>query len=311
MSHDWFNNVYQSTGKSAHDIMGQIELMLEALKSSFFGAGFPSDPVAGMICVNTTDHCCYMRNEANDAWVYLFDLSTMAFNIGAGMVATAMLADAAVAEAKIGSGAVTEGKIGPGAVTDDKITAIGLSRNALKTSSGSSSGTGTGSGIQIVMQDYTFFPSIITNSGNILPWGGSDQSDTVGRFNITVGSGYAYSVRWRYITSSDKPFVYAIQNNDGVIEHIWSCEDPPPPYWGMSNKPANFKPPLRITKPDGTLADLSNKKEITIFDYGLDEYHALINRADRDKTLLHEMLNNEFELPKGSKIFERKNLAMI
>lgn len=67
MSNDWFIDVYQPTGKSAHNVMGQIELMLESLRSSFLAASSPSSPVGGQPWHDSTAR--KIRNYANDAWL--------------------------------------------------------------------------------------------------------------------------------------------------------------------------------------------------------------------------------------------------
>lgn len=67
MSQDWFVDVYQSDTKSAHDIMTQIELMLETLKSSFAGAAYAPDPMGGMPCHRPLGR--RIRNYPNTAWL--------------------------------------------------------------------------------------------------------------------------------------------------------------------------------------------------------------------------------------------------
>lgn len=53
-----------------------IENNFAALKSQFGGLTAPANPVAGMPWVDTTAHILKIRNEANSAWLSIFDLAT-------------------------------------------------------------------------------------------------------------------------------------------------------------------------------------------------------------------------------------------
>lgn len=75
MVQDWTDDVYDKDAYSAHAIMSNVELMFATLKSTFSGTSAPSDMVAGMLWLDTTNHLLKIRNEANDAWLTLFDLA--------------------------------------------------------------------------------------------------------------------------------------------------------------------------------------------------------------------------------------------
>lgn len=100
-----------------------------------------------------------------------------------------------------------------------------ITRVKLATGTGSISGAG-GSTVNVTMQDYTFFPSILTHAGqdalNTFP--SVDLGDTVGRFS--KGSSQAYDIRWRYVTASDNPRIWAVVDNKGELLHVWESEDP-------------------------------------------------------------------------------------
>ena len=102
----------------------------------------------------------------------------------------------------------------------------------LKTATGSASGSVAAN---IAMNDYCFFPSM-TNAGalgNIALPNMADPGNTIGRFWVDPNA-QTYTVRWRYITASDYPFVQIIKDVLGEIVGIWESEDPPEQFCGKS-----------------------------------------------------------------------------
>lgn len=75
MSQDWTDDVYDKDAYTAHSIMTNVELMFATLKSTFSGTSAPSNTVPGMSWLDTTNHLLKIRNEANDAWLTIFDLA--------------------------------------------------------------------------------------------------------------------------------------------------------------------------------------------------------------------------------------------
>ena len=75
MSQDWTDDVYDKDAFTAHLIMSNIELMFATLKSTFSGTSAPSNMVAGLLWLDTTNHLLKIRNEANNAWLTVFDLA--------------------------------------------------------------------------------------------------------------------------------------------------------------------------------------------------------------------------------------------
>jgi hypothetical protein len=114
------------------------------------------------------------------------------------------------------SGTLVQSQIGAGA--------IGTSQ--LKTGMGSASGNGGGNHF-IIMNDYTFFPSMQSdaNADVVETYPTTDNGDTVGRFSTTNADHYTH--RWRYVTASDDPRIWVVLGKDGKIQHVWESEDPP------------------------------------------------------------------------------------
>jgi len=86
----------------------------------------------------------------------------------------------------------------------------------------------------LVMNDYSFFPNVekddcVASAGtpDLQYTGTNVTDDTIGRFKITaVCSSGTWDVRWRYVTSSDRPTIWLIANEDGTISAVWEGEDP-------------------------------------------------------------------------------------
>ena len=137
-----------------------------------------------------------------------------------------------------------------GAATYSSIVVTGntLGTGALKTATGSATLSAVGDPAttvaDIVMNDYSFFPSLTYDhnaiTGNMNYLAGSNLADpntTTGRFTATVfvdqGGGGARTitgtVRWRYITASDNPEMWvAYDPATGHIMSTWASDDPTP-----------------------------------------------------------------------------------
>ena len=73
MSQDWTDDCF-AAGHAAQEDLQNIEDNFACLKSLFSGASAPSGPVAGLLWLDTTNHLLMVRNEANNAWLTLYDL---------------------------------------------------------------------------------------------------------------------------------------------------------------------------------------------------------------------------------------------
>lgn len=143
-----------------------------------------------------------------------------------GQISNAQISD--VASSKI-TGLITNAQIqsldGSKITGSIAIPAGSIVRSMLSTGTGYVSGGG-GVSVPVTMNDYNFFPSIETHSGtdavNTFP--STDSGDTVGRFS--KGNSQAYDIRWRYVTSSDNPRMWAVVDKSGAILHLWESEDP-------------------------------------------------------------------------------------
>jgi len=74
MAQNWTDDVFDPGHVGQTDLQN-IENNFACLKSSFSGSSAPVNPVPGMFWVDTTNHILKMRNEANNAWLNVWDLA--------------------------------------------------------------------------------------------------------------------------------------------------------------------------------------------------------------------------------------------
>lgn len=208
-----------------------------------------------------------------------------------------------------------------------QLQTIGRNQLSGKSATGVQSGTlGTDTYVNVPGQDYSFAPMIWKDSGDAPEISvhaysfNSDPNDTTMRIRLRNQDGSAtadYAVRWRYMTATDRPFIHAIQDENGNIQHVWACDDPPPDLWyryrtnrmyRKNNKPRGVEAPITLW--DGRNTPIEVHEEIMIFNYHLEEYRELIARAKTDRKLLHKMLNDDFEFNESQKLFRRRNIQL-
>jgi len=207
------------------------------------------------------------------------------------------------------------------AMADGDSGAPEITNAALKTSTGNSSGTVySATAVAISMQDYTFYPNLYAAGGTEVTYYafGSNDSTTVGKFRLlnTSASSHAYDIDYRYITASDKPFIYFIRDKEtGDILHTWWCDDPPPGYWHLSDEKKkeiesgkSFDWPIQV----GDWED-SKHESFTKFDYpdGMAVFREWTQKAKADKSHFHKNISDNFDFDTDSKIFKPKNLTEI
>jgi len=195
-------------------------------------------------------------------------------------------------------------------VTEAKLAASVYGQGKVKSSTGTATGSLNNTDVDITMQDYCFFPSItnqITTAEFEIRTQSNTSADTTGRFNIHNGQAVSrtYDVDWRYITASDEPFIFALKNKlMGNIQHLWVCDDPPPGYWGLDDKPNDFIVPITVRDPEN-YDDIVLFKQEQLF---LDE---LRDKRAKDKKSMLDVMNDGFEYDNNAKLFKSKNLVTV
>lgn len=79
MSQTYYDDVYSGSMAGATTLQ-RIENNFAAVKSLWSGATAPSDPIAGMPWIDTTNHLFKLRNEANTSWLTIWDLTKADFD---------------------------------------------------------------------------------------------------------------------------------------------------------------------------------------------------------------------------------------
>jgi len=196
-------------------------------------------------------------------------------------------------------------------VTEAKLAASVYGQSKVKSSTGTAaSSLATATRVKITMQDYCFFPGTsmdLTNVALDMAYHITAASPgTIGCFDIYNhdGSTRNYDIDWRYITATDEPFIFALKNKlTGKMEHLWMCDDPPPGYWGLDDKPDDFIPPILVENPD-------DYEEIILFKHDQAFLDELRDKRKKDKKYLIDVFN-EFEFNKSTKLFKSKNLITV
>jgi len=116
--YDFVDDVYQSSGKSADQVMQDVEENLLALKQSFASSAQPSNPVNGMPWLDTDTGIWYMYY--NGSWVQVFDLANALLKI-ATSIGTSQIQNYAVDTLQLAVGAVETNQLANDAVTNSKI----------------------------------------------------------------------------------------------------------------------------------------------------------------------------------------------
>ena len=241
-------------------------------------------------------------------WV---DLSS-AFTYGSKLTSTQMqnLRDNIKAAMDGDSGAppLQSAAIATGAVDQAAIGASAVGQGELKTTTTFASGSlSVTTGVNINAQEYSFGPHIYGSNQAIrvvvTTSGGASNDMRFGLYNSSGSSSYSYTVRWRYVTSTDEPFIFILRDkHTGEVKHLWMGEDPPPGYWGLDKEPENFEWPIIPDKKENFVHELLFKTE-------QDLLNELLEISRKEKKDLHSIMN-DFELNKSKNLYVKKNLLM-
>jgi hypothetical protein len=242
-------------------------------------------------------------------WVNL----SSAFSYGSQLTSTQMqnLRDNITAMANGDSGApsIQTAALANSSVTTVKIPNSNVDKNKLKTSTGSSSGSVSArTSVLFSMQDYCFFPNMGAGSPIYAMSYGSASAVYTGRFGFYNDSGgsVSYAVYYRYVTASDKPFLYIARDKDGKVIQCWESEDPPPGYWGLDEKPEGFEPPIIMLDADKNI--IKPASEEVQFNVDIEFLKSIRDKARVDKATIASIMDS-YELKDN--IFVSKNISEI
>ena len=152
--------------------------------------------------------------------------------IATNAVGASEIAANAVGASEIAANAVGASEIAANAVGASEIAANAVGAAELRTASANTSGTGT---TRITMHEYSFVPSVdISTSNNcdtrdetrLQPYPTTGSTSTSGTFTVRASGQCTVTARWRYITTSDTPSVWAVVDPTGAVVSLWEAEDP-------------------------------------------------------------------------------------
>jgi len=256
MSQDYSDDVFGTT-QQVQTNMQQIEDNFAALKSAFSGTSSPPDPIGGMWWLDTTTHLLKVRNEANNAWLSVWDMANnkpiianLSNEITGAMIASS-IKDAAAGTASLrtlgtastsacaGNDARLSDTRTPtnGTVSEAKMASAAVSQAKLKTSSGEVSIYDSAANLVLPGGEYGFYPQVYVD-GNYVAAGIAEVYTGVSYPKViylpSSGNG---SARKRYVTSSGEVFwVFIIRDKTTKkIASIWVAPDHP--CFGNGGKP--------------------------------------------------------------------------
>lgn len=248
MSQDFTDNVYDSSF-NVFTVMENIEKNFNALKTTFIGPSAPPNSVTTQFWADTTTHILKIKNEANSAWISIWDLASgkPILSSLSGDITGAMIA-AAIKDAAAGTPSLRTLGTGANQACAGNDYRLGLipdgsiSQAKLKSTSGSAS------------CEVDFPNSIFTNWTGALPGGSyafrlkyySTVTDTffVGYYGIPATSYASPSAKFtayggtttgapncfaqeQYVQSSGEVhWIFSLKNRvTGIIEKSWQAPD--------------------------------------------------------------------------------------
>jgi len=287
LSQDYTVDCFATDHQVQTDMLN-IEKNFECLRSTFSGSAAPSNIIAGMWWFDTNTNILKLRNEANSAWLNIWDFANnkpcSAFrNLGTG-----------AADACAGNDSRLSNQRVP--------TSASVSQSKLKTSTGSVNTTGT-SWVNRTLPggSYGFFPQVKQASGAetytyISHLGSVSTSYTT---NVTMRGNngvYAYAQQ-RYITSSGEVFWIFLLRNKTTKEIEGMYQAPDHPCFGNGGKP------LLISHPFGDYD--TETQEIIVINPTNEEVEQMEletiveDELEPDKDLL-EVITENYEIDESS-----------
>ena len=120
-----YNDAVPASTRDALEDLTAIRNNFAALKSCFSGATAPPDPVAGMWWYDTTANILKLRNEANSAWLDVYDFANQGVPLAIDCSRTVVAGTGVSVSGSLVSGNVTVG-IAPGGVGATQLASGGI-----------------------------------------------------------------------------------------------------------------------------------------------------------------------------------------
>lgn len=286
-----------------------------ALKSAFSGTVTPSNTVAGMWWLDTTNHILKHRNEANTAWLSVWDMANnkpiianLSNEITVAMMAaatkdpvasTAGLRSLGTTSVKACAGndsrlsdqrtpsdlSVTVGKIAPSAVSQAKLkTTTGSVSVVVQADESALTGSLPGGSYGFRLQVYASRTTIFF-TGLRLACPAAYASP--GAYFSVVGSGGNCYAQERYVQSSGEVhWIFYLKNRStGIIESSWQAPDHC--CFGNGDDPSVFQQPFGDYDED--------KYELVVVNPPLEFANGIKSKAGKSCDFL-QVLESEYEI---------------
>ena len=134
MAQSWTDDCFAADHQGLTDLQN-MENNMQCLKTCFSGDSAPSSPAAGQWWYDTNENILKIRNEANSAWISVFNFATntLILNLAAGVLSAdtagrAKMADLYVTNAKVND--VDGSKIADNSIANTKLQPVTPSKLA-------------------------------------------------------------------------------------------------------------------------------------------------------------------------------------
>lgn len=327
MAQTYTTDPYNSAHVVATD-MTEINQNFAALKSAFSGATTPANTVAGQWWYDTTAHILKVRNEANSAWLSVWDLANnkpiianLSDEITGAMISSA-IKDAAAGTASLrtlGTGAA-QACAGNDSRLDSELVYSAITQSMLKTSVGgvsiTTSGSSGGSNLVLVSGartlpggTYGFYPQVCVvgaapsfTARNITAYISYETDIASYVTNIYLSAqgtrdiNYAYTLtgyaQQRYVTSSGEVHWVFILRDKITKDVVGMYQAPDHPCFGNGGKPLVVPHPFGSYDPAKHEIIVINPSDEDIFNM----QDACIMPEDKpDKDIL-EVIMEDYEI---------------
>jgi len=304
MSQNYTDNCF-APGHVGQTDLQNMENNFAALKSGFSGASAPSNPVAGMIWIDTTNDL--LKRYYDGSWISIWDLANnkpiitnLSNEITSSMISSA-IKDAAAGTASLrtlGTGAnqAAAGNQPPpdGSVTEAKLASSVISQAKLKTSTQSQSYDITAYATHkfvLTGGQYCFSPLVKGESNDIIlgfaEEVGTSYINLVMLKNDSDSNRYGY-VQHRYVTSSGEVYwIFILKDKaTGKIIGTSACDDHP--SFGYNGNHEMFPHPF-------TESYDSTKHEIVVINPAREEIHELKKKTSYDRCLT-QVIGEDYDI---------------
>ncbi len=207
-----YNDAVPASTRNALEDLTAIRNNFAALKSCFSGATAPPNPVAGMWWYDTTANMLKIRNEANNAWLDVYDFANGRAPLALNCVRTVVA----------GAGLAVSGSLSSGNVT------VGISAGGVGSTQLANGGVTPGKLANYSAGNYVEWPS------DIKSYSATTSSWTKLTESVYVARAGTVRVRWRLSNTSGDNCETRVYKNGVAVGSIHTDKVPTEYYEDIS-----------------------------------------------------------------------------